>query len=84
MENGVLTLHTTLTPEALSEKLRLWEPLGHRIDFDNGVSTKDFKRRIPFFRTPIEQVRPGMAVLKTKTDLIRFSDFPLEETTVSC
>jgi hypothetical protein len=48
MENGILILHTTFTPEALSEKLRLWEPWGHRIDFDNGISTKDFKRRIPF------------------------------------
>jgi 2-polyprenyl-3-methyl-5-hydroxy-6-metoxy-1,4-benzoquinol methylase len=55
MENGILTLHTTLTPEALSEKLRLWEPWGHRIDFDNGVSTKDFKRRIPFSDHPLNK-----------------------------
>ncbi len=55
MENGVLTLHTTLAPEALSEKLRLWEPWGHRIDFDNGVSTKDFNRRIPFNEHPLNK-----------------------------
>jgi len=55
MENGVLTLHTTLTPEALSEKLRLWEPWGHRIDFDNGVSTKDFKRYFPFSEQPLNK-----------------------------
>jgi 2-polyprenyl-3-methyl-5-hydroxy-6-metoxy-1,4-benzoquinol methylase len=55
MENGVLTLHTTLAPEALSEKLRLWEPWGHRIDFDNGISTKDFRRRIPFSEYPLNK-----------------------------
>jgi 2-polyprenyl-3-methyl-5-hydroxy-6-metoxy-1,4-benzoquinol methylase len=57
MENGVLTLHTTLTPEALSQKLRLWEPWGHRVDFDNGVSTKEFKRRIPFSEQPLYKFR---------------------------
>jgi SAM-dependent methyltransferase len=55
MENSVLNLHTTLTPEALSEKLRLWEPWGHRIDFDNGVSTKDFRRRVPFSEQPLNK-----------------------------
>jgi hypothetical protein len=55
MENGVLTLHTTLTPEALSEKLRLWKSWGHRIDFDNGISTKDFKRRIPLSEHPLNK-----------------------------
>jgi 2-polyprenyl-3-methyl-5-hydroxy-6-metoxy-1,4-benzoquinol methylase len=55
MGKGVLTLHTTLAPEALSEKLRLWEPWGHRIDFDNGVSTKNFNRRIPFNEHPLHK-----------------------------
>jgi tRNA (mo5U34)-methyltransferase len=55
MESGILTLHTTLTPEALSEKLRRWEPWGHRIDFDNGVSTKDFKRYAPFSDQPLNK-----------------------------
>jgi SAM-dependent methyltransferase len=55
MEDGFLILHTTLEPEALSEKLRLWEPWGHRIDFDNGISTKDFKRRIPFSEHPLNK-----------------------------
>jgi 2-polyprenyl-3-methyl-5-hydroxy-6-metoxy-1,4-benzoquinol methylase len=52
MENDFLILHTALEAEELSEKIRLWEPWGHRIDFDNGVSTKDFKRRIPFAEQP--------------------------------
>jgi 2-polyprenyl-3-methyl-5-hydroxy-6-metoxy-1,4-benzoquinol methylase len=55
MENGFLTLHTTLAPEALKEKLRHWEPWGHRIDFDNGISTKDFKRRVPFSEHPLNK-----------------------------
>jgi 2-polyprenyl-3-methyl-5-hydroxy-6-metoxy-1,4-benzoquinol methylase len=55
MENGILTLHATLTSEELSEKLRRWEPWGHRIDFDNGVSTKDFKRRVPFSDHPLNK-----------------------------
>ena len=53
MENGVLTLHTTLAPEVLGEKLRLWEPWAIRVDFSNGVSTKDFKRRTPFDEQPL-------------------------------
>lgn len=55
MEDGSLTLRTTLSPEALKEKLRRWEPWGHRIDFDNGVSTKDFKRRVPFSEQPLNK-----------------------------
>jgi SAM-dependent methyltransferase len=55
MEQSFLTLHTTLTPEALKEKLRRWEPWSHRIDFDNGVSTRDFKRRIPFSEEPLDK-----------------------------
>jgi 2-polyprenyl-3-methyl-5-hydroxy-6-metoxy-1,4-benzoquinol methylase len=56
MEQSFLTLHTTLTPEALKEKLRRWEPWSHRIDFDNGVSTRDFKRRIPFSEEPLDKL----------------------------
>jgi len=55
MKDGILTLHTTLAPEALSEKLRQWEPWAHRIDFDNGVSTKNFKRRVPFSENPLNK-----------------------------
>ena len=55
MENDVLTLHTTLAPEALGEKLRLWEPWRIRVDFSNGVSTKDFKRRTPFNEHPLNK-----------------------------
>jgi SAM-dependent methyltransferase len=57
MEERFLTLHTTLGAEALKEKLRGWEPWGHRIDFDNGVSTADFARRIPFAEEPLNKLR---------------------------
>jgi hypothetical protein len=30
MEDDFLTLHTSLAPDALKEKLRLWEPWSHR------------------------------------------------------
>jgi 2-polyprenyl-3-methyl-5-hydroxy-6-metoxy-1,4-benzoquinol methylase len=53
MENSILTLDTTLGAEALSEKLRRWEPWAIRVDFSNGISTKDFKRRIPFDEHPL-------------------------------
>jgi hypothetical protein len=29
--------------------------MGHRIDFDNAISTKDFKRRIPFSGQPLNK-----------------------------
>jgi 2-polyprenyl-3-methyl-5-hydroxy-6-metoxy-1,4-benzoquinol methylase len=57
MQDDFLTLHTTLTPDSLREKLRRWEPWRHRIDFDNGLSTKDFKRRIPFAEHPLNKFR---------------------------
>ena len=53
MEDDFLTLHTSLAPEALKEKLRRWEPWSHRLDFDNGVSTLDCARRTPFNESPL-------------------------------
>jgi 2-polyprenyl-3-methyl-5-hydroxy-6-metoxy-1,4-benzoquinol methylase len=47
----------------LKEKLRHWESWGHRIDFDNGVSTKDFRRRIPFSQQPLSKLRFVEAVI---------------------
>jgi hypothetical protein len=63
MKERFLTLHTTLAAGALKEKLRRWEPWGHRIDFDNGVSTSDFKRRIPFFEEPLNKFQTVEAVV---------------------
>ena len=57
MEDDFLTLHTSLSPEALQEKLRLWEPWSHRLDFDNGVSTLDCARRTPFSEWPLRKFR---------------------------
>jgi SAM-dependent methyltransferase len=47
-ERDVLLLPTDLAPDVLAERLRAYEPWGHRIDFSNGVSTGQFKRRTPF------------------------------------
>ncbi len=61
MDNDFLTLHTSLSPEALKEKLRRWEPWSHRLDFDNGVSTLDCARRTPFGEWPLAKF--GLAAL---------------------
>ncbi|SRR6266487_661917 len=53
MEDDFLTLHTALAPEALKEKLQGWGPWSHRLDFDNGVSTRDVKRFTPFNEHPL-------------------------------
>ena len=56
MKKHFLTLHTTLSPETLKEKLQHWEPWRHRIDFDNGVSTMDLKRGSHFSEHPLKKV----------------------------
>jgi len=56
MKKHFLTLHTTLSPETLKEKLQHWEPWRHRIDFDNGVSTMDLKRGSHFSERPLKKV----------------------------
>lgn len=48
MEKHLLTLQTSVAAEELRERLRPWEPWAIRVDFSNGVSTEDFKRRTPF------------------------------------
>lgn len=55
-EDLILRLPSTESPEALSETLRQYEPWSIRIDFDNGVSTKDFQRRVPFAENPLQKI----------------------------
>jgi 2-polyprenyl-3-methyl-5-hydroxy-6-metoxy-1,4-benzoquinol methylase len=63
MEKDFLTLHTSLTPEALKEKLRLWEPWSSRVDFDNGVSTRDCARLALFSESPLRKFKDaGLAI----------------------
>ena len=47
-DSDVLRLPTRLPADVLAERLRAYEPWGHRIDFSNGVSTAQFQRRTPF------------------------------------
>jgi tRNA (mo5U34)-methyltransferase len=63
MQDDFLTLHTPLSPDALREKLRLWEPWSHRVDFDNGVSTLDCVRRAPFSELPLSKFRQVASVI---------------------
>jgi 2-polyprenyl-3-methyl-5-hydroxy-6-metoxy-1,4-benzoquinol methylase len=53
MEPPILTLQTSIAAEQLQDRLRSWEPWRVRIDFSNGLSTKDFKRCIHFNQRPL-------------------------------
>lgn len=53
----VLELDTTLPPDQLLERLRAYEPWGHRIDFSNGVSTSQLARRVPFSERPLQKLK---------------------------
>ncbi|MEO8439050.1 MAG: methyltransferase domain-containing protein [Spartobacteria bacterium] len=55
MGNKFLTLQTELSPEELRGRLQQWEPWSIRVDFSNGISTKDFKRRVPFSEHPLSK-----------------------------
>src|SRR5215471_6833938 len=55
MEPPILTLQTSIAAEQLQDRLRSWEPWRVRIDFSNGLSTKDFKRCIHFNQRPLRK-----------------------------
>jgi SAM-dependent methyltransferase len=55
METQVLTLQTSLAPGRLRNLLKRWEPWSSRIDFSNGVSTKDCERRALFNDHPLQK-----------------------------
>ena len=55
MEEHFLTLQTSVAAEELRERLRPWEPWSIRVDFSNGVSTEEFKRRTPFNEHPLKK-----------------------------
>ncbi len=55
MGDKFLTLQTPLSPEELRDRLQKWEPWSIRVDFSNGISTKDFKRRVPFSEHPLSK-----------------------------
>lgn len=51
------TFNTLLEENVLISKMKNWEPWGHRIDFSNGVSTKDFEQRIPFSENTLQKFK---------------------------
>ena len=63
MEKQTLTLRTSLSDEELRDRLKNWEPWSIRVDFSNGVSTKDFKRRTPFNEHPLYKFSVVEAVI---------------------
>jgi len=54
--NFVPTFDTQLPADVLLERLRAYEPWGHRIDFSNGVSTSQLARRVPFSERALQKV----------------------------
>jgi hypothetical protein len=57
MEKYTLELETSLAPDELRSRLKKWEPWSIRVDFTNGVSTQEFKKRIPFSEHPLSKFR---------------------------
>ena len=64
----VLKLETQISADNLTETLAQYEPWGHRIDFSNGVSTSNLKRRIPFAQNTLQKI-------KTVEKVIPFEEF---------
>jgi 2-polyprenyl-3-methyl-5-hydroxy-6-metoxy-1,4-benzoquinol methylase len=56
MESTYLSLETSMEAEALRDLLRRWEPWSIRVDFSNGVSTREFVRRVPFVEHPLNKL----------------------------
>ncbi|MFK7831203.1 MAG: class I SAM-dependent methyltransferase [Congregibacter sp.] len=52
-----LRLDTSLDACDLNAQLKRFEPWGHRIDFSNGVSTKDLATRHPFSQNTVQKVK---------------------------
>lgn len=53
MAKDVLTLASALPAEELREQLKKREPWSAKIDFNNGISTENLKRRVPFNERPL-------------------------------
>lgn len=58
-----LELSTDLSADALIEKLKEYEPWGHRVDFSNGVSTKDLGMRTPFSQNTLQKIKIAEKVI---------------------
>lgn len=52
-----MQLNTALSAEELRPRLTKWEPWSIRVDFSNGLSTKDFVKRVPFSEHPLSKFR---------------------------
>lgn len=51
----ILKLPSILEAEALNNRLRAFEPWSVRVDFDCGVSTRDFRHRTPFAENTLQK-----------------------------
>jgi SAM-dependent methyltransferase len=54
---NALYLETDYEPSELRNILKSYEPWGHLIEFSNGVSTSEFKKRVPFSDRPLGKIK---------------------------
>jgi len=64
-----LKLNTTIPDSDLKTLLEQWAPWGHRIDFNNNISTKDFKRRTPFSENTLQKIQ----IIEKNTNLDKYT-----------
>ena len=64
-----LYLDTDYDQTTLKDLLKSYEPWGHRIEFSNGLSTSDFKKRVPFSDNPLAK----MSLINQKINLDKIS-----------
>lgn len=55
-DDYILKLDTNIKSSDLKARLDNWAPWGHRIDFSNGVSTRDCNRRNPFSENTLQKL----------------------------
>lgn len=67
-DSFALNLVTKLGAAELTEILTNYEPWGHRVDFSNGVSTSNLRKRTPFNHNTLQKV-------KTVEKIIPFEQF---------
>lgn len=55
--NFTLKLETEMSADNLTKILSKYEPWSHKIDFSNGVSTSNLKKRIPFSENTLQKIK---------------------------
>ena len=56
-DSFTLKIKTAMSADDLAKTLIKYEPWGHQIDFDNGVSTSDFKKEFLLVKTLYKKLK---------------------------